>query len=89
MSKHCETCLNAKTPICKDCTYVETVKGESRPTNYCWYDTTILDEMAITDLASLIENRTKNHLPIPVKYVLKYNELLEARYGTKEDISAL
>lgn len=89
MSKHCESCLNAKTPICKDCIYAETVKGESRPTEYCWYDTMILEEMAITDLASMIDNRTKNHLPIPVKFVLKYNKLLEARYGKTENISTL
>ena len=81
MTKHCETCTNANTPICENCTFIENSKGIDTPSEYIGYDPSIADEVCIGDLASLIEHRITNHLPIQVRYVIKYNKLLEARYG--------
>ena len=91
LKEYCKSCTNADTHICKTCTYVETAKGIiNPPTEYCWYDVRVLDEIHIRDLAAMIENRTSNNLPIPLRYVIKYNTLLEERYnGETENISAL
>jgi hypothetical protein len=56
---------------------------------YCGYDTTITDEVAMREIAAIIEFRTNNNLPIPLRYVIKYNKILEARYGKTENISTL
>lgn len=89
MTKYCETCTNANTPICEECSYVEHSKGRSKPTEYCGYDLDNADEICIGDLAALIENRVKHQHPIQLRYVMKYNKLLEERHGKKENIPAL
>jgi hypothetical protein len=81
MTKHCESCTNANTPICENCTFVENSKGIETPSEYIGYDPSTADEVCIGDLAALIEHRIINHLPIQVRYVIKYNKLLETRYG--------
>lgn len=87
--EHCKSCLNAQTPLCKECTYIENSKGVSDPSMYCAYDTTINEEVAMREIAAIIELRAKNNLPIPIRYVMKYNKILEARYGKTENIPAL
>ena len=64
MTKHCETCTNANTPICENCTFIENSKGIDTPSEYVGYDPSIADEVCIGDLAALIEHRITNHLPI-------------------------
>lgn len=87
MSKHCENCANAATPLCETCSFIESVKGESTPTNYCGYDQNSTD-INICDLAALIETRIKHNYPIQLRYVIRYNKLLEAnKNGKKENIS--
>ena len=89
MEKYCKSCLNAQTPLCKECTYIEHSKGVSDPSMYCGYDTTITEEVSMREIAAIIEFRANNNLPIPLRYVIKYNKILEDRYGKTENISAL
>ena len=85
MSKHCETCTNAKTPICNSCSYIETSKGESRPTQYIGrpeYSETSELEIKTDDVRALIQNRISNSREIPLRWVLEYNKYLEVMdYG--------
>ena len=57
------------------------LQHKSTEGNLQCYDVRVLDEIHIRDLAAMIENRTKNNLPIPLRYVIKYNTLLEERYN--------
>ena len=89
MSNYCESCTNANTPICEHCTYIETSKAILTPSQYCGYDLENANDVCIKDLAALIENRIKNNYPIQLRYVMKYNKLLEERNsGKKKDIHA-
>jgi hypothetical protein len=84
----CKSCTNIDTPICDGCSFIETAKGQTTPTRYCGYDIAASDEIILEDLTAMIENRVKYNRPIPVRYVIKYNRLLEVKNnGKKENIS--
>lgn len=85
----CKSCTNIDTPICDGCSFIETAKGQTTPSRYCGYDTSDADGIILEDLAAMIESRAKHNRPIPVRYVTKYNRLLEVKKnGKKENISA-
>lgn len=85
----CISCTNVDTPICDNCVTVESRNEESTPSRYCGYDLEAANEIVCEDLAAMIESRAKHNRPIPVRYVTKYNRLLEVKNnGKKENISA-
>ena len=89
MSKECNACMNSGTPICETCVVVETAKGDRPPSMYCGYDIKTADEILKEDLAAMIKSRAKNGRPIPIRYVIKYNKLLEvSQNGKKKDLPA-
>lgn len=86
----CISCTNVDTPICDNCIVVESRGEESTPTRYCGYDLDAADEIVCEDIAAMIESRIRHNRAIPIRYVIKYNRLMEVkRDGKKEDISAL
>ena len=88
--ERCISCTNVDTPICEDCFTVESRNEESTPSRYCGYDLDAADEIVCADISAMIESRIRHNRPIPIRYVMKYNRLLEVkRNGKKEDISAL
>ena len=87
MSKHCDSCTNISTSICKACTYISTAKGDTTPTEYCGYDPSLSETIRIEDLAAVISHRVDQRVPIQLRYVIQYNKLLEEQYGKKENIS--
>jgi hypothetical protein len=86
--KECSQCTNIDTPLCNECTFIESAKGNSTPTKYCGYAPESASDVQLEDLSALIASRAENRRPIQLNYVIKYNKLLEAKYnGTKENIS--
>lgn len=84
---YCVTCVNCRTPICDSCTYVVKAGGErSEPLMYIHG----VDELAGVQWAEgddieTVRARVVYHLmhqnPIPLKDVMRYNELV----GKRED----
>lgn len=86
--KECSQCTNIDTPLCNECTFIESAKGNSTPTKYCGYAPESALDVQLEDLSAIIECRVKKHRPIHLNYVIKYNKLVEAKhYGKKENIS--
>ena len=76
----CENCTNKNTPLCTLCKSVTTVTGEEKkPSYHVGYDEILLPhrEAHINDLSAIIEYRAKRQQPIPIRYVIDYNKLLE------------
>lgn len=87
--KNCSNCTNKDTPICNECKVVESAHGRSVPSMYCGYSSAEANEVIIGDLAAMIMSRAKNNIPIHIRYVIRYNKLLEDQInGKKENISA-
>ena len=73
VKEYCKRCINGDTPICDACTFVERWDGISEPSRYLAED----DANNVTiDLSALIESRVKARKPIPIKWVMKYNQLV-------------
>lgn len=80
-TNYCKTCTNKKTPICNCCLSVKTPSGNNKPPSmYVGYDEIIYPEAASkrADLSVLIEARAKRMQPIPVEWVIEYNQTISA-----------
>ena len=84
--EYCKICLNADTPICKECVYTETVRGITRPTLFNGNHPDEVKYIAFDDLKTLINSRVERNQPIPIKWIVKYNSLWRDLYGWTEEI---
>lgn len=88
MSKEsCWECANLRTPICNGCKTIEKPNGTVIMTGFCKDDKPSSD-----DLGATIASRVKNHRILPIRIVLKYNEVItkeREKNGTQESGSAL
>lgn len=84
IKEYCKCCVNARTPLCDSCRYVE-CNGSitKRPTQFVGlrYDDRTKLRMRMRDLCVLIEGRAKREEFIPVQWVLEYNRLVEDDRG--------
>ena len=87
MDQKCTDCVNVLTPICNGCRTTEKANGIVTKSAFCRDDKSL--PALISDLAAVIENRAKERLPLSIRIVLKYNDLLQENYndGKKENIS--
>ena len=83
-NKYCSTCVNADTPLCNSCNFIEYANngGESVPTQFIG---DLADqheanrEKTIADLGALITSRIERNIYIPLTWVIKYNALIAKR----------
>lgn len=85
--EYCEVCVNHGTPICDKCTVTESMNEITVPTKFIGIqDRAIVKKYKLEDLAAIIINRIESKRPIPIKWVIEFNELWEAVYGRTEEI---
>lgn len=73
----CITCLNAETPICDVCSFIQKPSGKkSKPTNYAGESGTNKDNKRIAALTSSITVRLQNGTPVPMRWLMEYNRLV-------------
>lgn len=73
----CITCLNAETPICDVCSFIQKPSGKkSKPTNYAGGSGTNKNNQRMAVLASSIALRVQTGNPVPVRWLLEYNRLV-------------
>lgn len=82
-SKYCSACVNANTPMCNSCSFIEYAKeGESIPSQFAGDladQHEANNEKTIADLGALITSRIERKLSIPLTWVIKYNALMTKR----------
>lgn len=73
----CINCLNAGTPICDGCSFIQKPSGKkSKPTQYAGALGTNKDNKRMAALASSIALRIQTGNPVPVRWLLEYNKLV-------------
>lgn len=73
---HCINCLNAETPICDGCSFIQKPSGKkSKPTRYASTLGTNKENKRMAVLASSIAVRIQTGNPVPVRWLLEYNKL--------------
>lgn len=73
----CITCLNAETPICGGCSFIQKPSGKkSKPTNYAGGNNQNESNKRMAALASSIAVRIQMGNPVPVRWLMEYNGLV-------------
>lgn len=75
--EYCATCTNAGTPICEVCSFIQRPSGkQSAPTRYAGSRSENIENRHAASVAARIMCCLKTGDPIPVRWILQYNDLV-------------
>lgn len=73
----CSNCLNHSTPLCDCCTEIRSPSGEtSKPTYYQSAEGNPNEYSAAAEISAKIVLRLTTGAPVPLAWVVKYNEII-------------
>ena len=75
--EYCAECMNAGTPICEGCSFIQRPSGKSSaPTRHVGSRSAGVENQHAASLAARITRCLTTGAPIPVRWILQYNDLV-------------
>ena len=72
----CEVCVNAGTPLCESCNSISSNGNTSRPTRFIGFTEVDSRRQELTVHAYNIVHHVRKGQPLPMRWVMRYNELM-------------
>ena len=72
----CEVCVNAGTPLCESCNSISSNGNTSRPTRFMGFTEVDSRRQELMIHAYNITHYIKKGQPLPMRWVMRYNELM-------------
>ena len=81
----CEVCVNAGTPLCESCNSISSNGNTSRPTRFMGFTEVDSRRQELTVHAYNIVHHVRKGQPLPLKWVMEYNQLMCGKVKNSEE----